>query len=111
MPDENTYYWMYNEDMTKFIRFKVFMSLGKDQRVSILEYKIQAHHTLEEAGCPIEPIYDTENPGTMIDHGQAIWMGYVRDGWRMMVESIGRIEQEDGMETCWVTLNSTKVKA
>ena len=103
MPDENTYYWLYNEGMTKFIQFKV-----KDQKVSILEYKIQAHHTLEEAGCPIEPIYDTENPGTMIDHGQAIWMGYVRDGWRMVDDKIGRIEQEADMETCWVTLNSTR---
>ena len=109
MPDENTYYWLYNEDMTKFIRFKVFVSLGKDQRVSILEYKIQSHHTLEEAGCPIEPIWLSEQRSIKHEIGQELWMGFVREGWRMMIESVGRIEQQDGMATCWVTLNSTKV--
>lgn len=105
MPDETTYYWMYNEDMTKFIRFAV----NSDDRVDVREYKIQSHHTLEEAGCPLEPVWNSNR--TILNHqslAQEHWMDRVRDGWRMMVETVGRIEQQTGMETCWVTLNSTR---
>tara|TARA_Y100001972_G_C7510748_1_gene258090 strand:+ start:263 stop:574 length:312 start_codon:yes stop_codon:yes gene_type:complete len=101
MPDENTYYWLYNEDMTEFIRFKV-----KDQTVEIGTYTPQTHHTLEEALCPIEP---HASELASIDSGKEIWMDYVRKGWRMMIESIGRIDQHEDMITCWVTLNGTKV--
>ena len=109
MPDETTYYWMYNEGMTKFVRFAV----GIDERVDVREYKIQSHHTLEEAGCPIEPDWSAD-VDCFVGHStaQEHWMELVRGGWRMVDEKIGRIEQEADMGTCWVTLNSTrKVKS
>jgi hypothetical protein len=109
MPDETTYYWMYNEGMTKFVRFAVDI----DERVDIREYKIQSHHTLEEAGCPIEPDWSTDVDCFMkYSHAQEHWMELVRGGWRIVDDKIGRIEQETGMGTCWVTLNNTrKVKS
>jgi len=109
MPDENTYYWLYNEDMTKFIRFAVAI----DKMVDIREYKVQPNHTLQEAGCPMEPDWSTDvDCGMRYSLAQEHWMELVRKGYRMITETIGRIEQEPGMGTCWITLNSTrKVKS
>ena len=110
MPDETTYYWMYNEDMTKFIRFA---ATAIDEMVDVREYKIQSHHTLEEAGCPIEPDWSADVDCRMkYSDAQEHWMELVQKGYRMITETVGRIEQEAGMGTCWVTLNSTrKVKS
>ena len=106
MTDETTYYWLYNNNMTKFIRFAAYDINGM---VDVREYKIQSHHTLEEAGCPIEPDFSADvDCGMRPDLAQEHWMELVRGGWRMVDDKIGRIKQEAGMGTCWVTLNSTR---
>ena len=109
MPDGITYYWLYNEDMTKFIRFAVTTI---DEMVDVREYKIQKKkntRTVEDAGCPIEPDWSTDvDCGMGYSLAQEHWMELVRKGYRMMVDTFGRIEHQAGMTTCWITLNSTR---
>ena len=107
MPDENTYYWLYNEDMDNFFRYKV----NGEEKVSIVEYEIQKKkntRTVKEAGCPIVPNGGADHDDLSIEDAQKIWMYRVTQGYRMMVDTFGRIEHQAGMTTCWITLNSTR---
>ena len=112
-------FWLINDDMTRFIRFAVWMEITDgqitvDKSVTIDEYRVQTPQwTVGEPECCLEPMTGHDHYRVRFTREQAedIWINYVRDGFRMLTEVIGKIEAKEGFDCCWLTLRSASYGA
>lgn len=101
-------FWLMNDERDRFIRFAVYIEKDMSTRVSVIEYRIMGGlgQTIDSPSCTLEPFDKIKAFRFTRSRAEEIWMAYVRDGFRMLTEVVGKIETEKGYKCCWLTLRS-----